>query len=267
MDQLKLYKQMWVPEGEIHHLAQLSQEEITSYLNRGGLVVKNPYDFDCGEQSSYWYVIKDSYGGIDELSAKMRNQVRKSLKTYEVELIDRECFLSIALDIFNKALAAYKVKAKPMDEETFTRTCDGWGNNAEFWCAYQKEGHIHVAVAVNGIFEESVQYWVLKADPAYLHNSSYPYYGLIHTMNDYYLNQKGKRYVSDGARTLTLHSNIQDFLIEKFNFRKAYCRLQVEWAFWFKPIIKVLYPFRKWIKPTQVRALLNLEMMNRGVAK
>ena len=157
MDQLKLYKQMWVPEGEIHHLAQLSQEEITSYLNRGGLVVKNPYDFDCGEQSSYWYVIKDSYGGIDELSAKMRNQVRKSLKTYEVELIDRECFLSIALDIFNKALAAYKVKAKPMDEETFTRTCDGWGNNAEFWCAYQKEGHIHVALAVNGIFEESVQ--------------------------------------------------------------------------------------------------------------
>ena len=266
MTQYKLYKHMWVPQGEIHHLAPLGQSEISGLLKKGGVVVMNTYDFDCKDETSYWYVIKDTYGGIEELSAKMRNQVRKSLKTYEIEKVDRNFFLTIAREIFNKALTTYKVKAKPMDEKTFKRTSETWTENADFWCAFLREGHIPVAVAVNGVYEESVQYWVLKADTTYLHNSTYPYYGLIHTMNEYYLNQQGKRYVTDGARSLTLHSNIQDFLIEKFNFRKAYCNLQVEWAFWMKPIVKFVYPLKKWVKSTSLRAFFNLEMIRRGTS-
>lgn len=53
----------------------------------------------------------------------------------------------------------------------------------------------------------------------------YPSYGLLFTMINHYLSIVGIRYVSDGSRTMTGHSNVQNFLIEKFNFRKAPTKL------------------------------------------
>ena len=44
-------------------------------------------------------------------------------------------------------------------------------------------------------------------------------------MNQYYLEEKKLKYVCDGSRTITEHSNIQEFLMHNFKFRKAYCRL------------------------------------------
>ena len=42
-------------------------------------MVRNTYDFDCDKETSFWYVIKDKFGGMEELSSKKRNQVKKSL--------------------------------------------------------------------------------------------------------------------------------------------------------------------------------------------
>ena len=84
------------------------------------------------------------------------------------------------------------------------------------------------------------------------------------TMNQYYLQEKGFRYVTDGSRTITEHSQIQDFLIQNFNFRKAYCQLEVHYCWWMKIAVKILYPFRKIIPLPRVKAILNMEAMQRG---
>ncbi|CDA57052.1 unknown [Prevotella sp. CAG:604] len=42
-------------------------------------MVRNTYDFDCDKETLFWYVIKDKFGGMEELSSKKRNQVKKSL--------------------------------------------------------------------------------------------------------------------------------------------------------------------------------------------
>ena len=83
-------------------------------------------------------------------------------------------------------------------------------------------------------------------------------------MNQYYLQEKGFRYVTDGARSITEHSHIQDYLIEKFHFRKAYCHLSVYYQWWLKIVVKLLYPFRKIISLPRIRAILNMEAMQRG---
>lgn len=256
---------MWVPDGEVHLFRLLSKDEIRGTLQKGGLGLVNVFDFDCKETTSYWYVIKDSFGSFEELSPKMRNQVKKSLKVYECERVERSFFMSNALPIFNKALSNYKVKAEPLSIERFNEISKAWPNNTDFWFVYYKETHELVALAVDGVYEDSVQYWIMKADPEYMHNSTYPYYGLIYQMNEYYLQELGKRYVSDGARTLTQHSNIQDFLISKFNFRKAYCHPQIVWKKWMRPIIGLLYVFRGLIKTPKITALLNLEKIRRGL--
>jgi len=92
-------------------------------------------------------------------------------------------------------------------------------------------------------------------------------YGLIFEMNRYYLQERGLKYVLDGARSMTEHSNIQPMLEEKFKFRKAYCDLQL----FYKPLIgmavKVLFPFRRLIKHPKVVAILRQEAWARGLER
>lgn len=83
-------------------------------------------------------------------------------------------------------------------------------------------------------------------------------------MNRYYLEELGVKYVNDGARSITEHSNIQPFLIDKFHFRKAYCRLQVKYQWWVGIVVKLLYPFRKLIPVLKVKSILNMEAMSRN---
>ena len=99
--------------------------------------------------------------------------------------------------------------------------------------------------------------------PEYKHNNTYPYYGLFHSLNAYYVGERQFRYVADGARTITEHSNIQEFLMDNFNFRKAYCRLELHYQWWMRLAVKILYPFRKLVPFPSVKALLNMESMTR----
>ena len=51
--------------------------------------------------------------------------------------------------------------------------------------------------------------------------------------------------------------------MENFNFRKAYCQLEITYEWWVRIAVKVLYPFRKLITAPQVKAVLNMESMTR----
>ena len=139
------------------------------------------------------------------------------------------------------------------------------GENREFWAVYTKTDHQPVAYAVNTIENGvCVGYNRLKCDPAFQHNSTYPYYGLLYEMNRYYLEEKGMLYVNDGRRSLSEHSNIQPFLIEKFKFRKAYCRLQIEYKWWFGIAVKILCLFKKVIKIPSLQILIRQELARQG---
>ena len=68
----------------------------------------------------------------------------------------------------------------------------------------------------------------------YLKN--YSSYVLYFSMNKYYLNENNFKYVNNGTRSISHQTNIHDFLIDKFKFRKAYCKMEIEYA----PKIKIL---------------------------
>lgn len=133
---------------------------------------------------------------------------------------------------------------------------------SEYWCVYCKDTNEAVALAINTLYDDCCEYNTLKCKPSALHNSTYPYYGLIFEMNRYYLDELKLKYVNDGARSITNHSNIQPFLIDTFHFRKAYCKLQIEYKWWLKVLIKILFPFRN-IMPRKVKAVLSMEAMRR----
>jgi len=100
-----------------------------------------------------------------------------------------------------------------------------------------------IAYAQNFLLDRSCNYGSMKFYLKYL--NLYPSYALIYHMNRYYLNDKDFLYVSDGARSILHDTNIQEFLIKKFQFRKAYCRLNIVYRWDIKLIVIFLYPFRK----------------------
>ena len=94
----------------------------------------------------------------------------------------------------------------------------------------------------NKITNSTCDYSTIKFHPDYL--NLYPSYALFYTMNRYYLNEKGFKYVNDGARSISHETNIQSFLIQKFKFRKAYCKLNIMYSPKIQFILSIIYPFK-----------------------
>lgn len=257
----RLYKGAWIFAADPHKERKLSKEGVGALFSRGGLIIRNAYNFDCGKETPFYYVIKDSFAGMEELSSKMRNQVKKCFKTMRVEKISSEELKENGYPVFVEASESYKVKAVPPTREQFFARIDNAVEN-EYWGCYEMETNKLVAFSMNCVTDESCEYRTMKAIPAY--QKLYAYYGLIYEMNRYYLEERELKYVNDGARSITEHSNIQPFLIEKFKFRKAYCELQI----FYKPLIgvavKILFPFRKLIKNQKIEAVLRQEAWARG---
>ena len=262
MDYFRLYKGGWV--NSVPHTAERIEQNVAkNLLKKGGIFVKNVYNWDKKEESSFWFVIKDEYGGIDELPSKVRNQVRKSQKSYDFHLVSPEEMQEKGFELFNKSRARFGGDLSVTKEQWAKRVNNGKGDR-DFWLAIDKETGKAEGFGINRIVEDYCSYVSMGVNPC-APKSTYPMYGLILEMNRYYLEELKLKYVCDGARSITEHSNIQPFLEEKFKFRKAYCNLQMFYKPWLTLVVKILFPIRKLIKQNRIKAFLNQEAMARGV--
>lgn len=256
-----LYKGMWSSKEGLPDSVFLTDAECKKMLMGGGKLVRNIYNWDKQTPSCFWYVIKDAYGGMEELPSKVRNQVKKSLRTYDFRKVSKEEMMSLGYELYNDSRKRFKDSGL-----LFTR--DEWwarikGENKELWLGIDKESGKPATFAINTLIDGYCDYTSMGISPD-VPNNTYPMYGLIYEMNRYYLEEKKVSFVMDGARSITEHSNIQPFLEEKFKFRKAYCDLQLYYRSWVGIAVRVLYPFRKMIKSHRLTALLNMEAMARG---
>lgn len=259
----RIYKHSWVYSQSPLSEKELSQEEIANLLSKGGWMVRNCHGFNEEEQSQFWHVIKDSFHGMEELTSRVRNKIRKAERLLEIRLTDKETIKSEGYEVHIKALRNYKVKSRIPSREDFSSRIDDQGDDYEYWGCFDKENGKLIAFSINKIFPDCCYYETFKASPDYL-RGYYPFYGLIHHMNQYYLEEKKLDYVYDGARSLTEHSNVQPFLMETFNFKKIYSKVTIHYASWMNPFIKILYPFKKYIPKSAILSLLNMEAMSRN---
>ncbi len=257
-----LYKNYWRFAGAPHCEERISADKARDMLSDGGLLVRNVFDFDCQDDSGFWYVIKDSFGGLDELSSNTRRKIRKALDCLDYIIIDAESAKHEGYAIYSEALKAYPSDGSALSEKDFADTIEA--HQSECWGCFDKATGSLVGVSINHLWDEACGYELMAMLPEYRHNATYAYYGLIYSMNEHYLASKGHRYVSDGSRSITEHSGVHDWLMKNFNFRKAYCHLDIFYKPWMGFAVKMLYPFRKITTLPRVKAVLNMEAMRRG---
>ena len=266
MKDFYLYRKAWRFEGAPHLEPKLAETEWKDLLKQGGLLVRNTYDFDCQEETSFWNLIKDQFGDLEELSGNTRKKVRRSLERLEFKLIDSQLVKHLGYPIIKATYEDYAISDRAMNPQVFEdylKDCEK--KSFDYWGIFERNNQNFIGFCTVMLWEDSCEYGLVGVLPKYKQKcTAYPYYGLFYTMNQYYLQEKGFRYVTDGSRSITEHSNIQPFLEEKFRFRKAYCQLAVHYRWWLKIAVNMLYPFRKIISLPRVRAILNMEAMQRG---
>ena len=261
-----LYRKAWRFDGAPHNEPQLLEQEWKNLLKQGGLMVRNTYEFDCQDETCFWYLIKDQFEGLEELSGNTRKKVRRSLEKIEFRRVDNAFIKQNGYSVLKASFNDYSVKDRITNVRTFESYLSECGNkDYDYWGIFDKTDNRFIGFFTVMLWKDSCEYGLVAVLPEYKRkNTTYPYYGLFYTMNQYYLLEKSFRYVADGARSITEHSHIQDFLMQNFNFRKAYCQLEVHYKWWMKIAVEMLYPFRKIITLPRIKAILNMEAMQRG---
>jgi hypothetical protein len=232
-----------MPSVPPHREIDLSTREQNQLLSKCGPAYFARYvtKWDLPEHTEFWYVIKDEPEALENYKSKIRNQIKRGLKSTVVRQVSRETLVAEGgYEVYVKAFGRYGDQKPLMDRGQFDRHIVE--SEYEYWAVFTPDG-VMIAYAQNWIADNTCSYGNMKFDPDYL--NFYGSYALIYTMNRHYLNERKMRYVSDGARSIYHETNIQEFLMQKFRFRKAYCRLSIVYRWDIQLLVKVLYPFRK----------------------
>lgn len=261
----ELYRNAWRYDAAPHEEQQIDKQQCKALLKRGGLLVRNTFAFDQPDESHFWYVIKDRFGGFNELNTRDRNKVRHALNRFDYRLISHELLLHKGYKIIRETYDDYCVNDRKMNKHVFAQyIAQRSGYGFEHWGIFLKDTETLVGYGIIHCWNDCGELGATGILTEYKHDASYPYYGLYHLWNQHYLSKRQFRYLSDGARSISEHSHIHDFLEQHFGFRKAYCQLEIHYKWWVKWAVKILYPHRNSIKNPRIKAILNMESMRKG---
>lgn len=259
------YRHALIWEGALHEEKELNKEDAMKLLNEShSWMLRNVYNFDCREETNFWYIIKDTYSESD-YSRKVRKYIEKANKKFEIRRIPKVRMIEQGFDVYEKAHRHYKVNdGFKMKKDEFIAELNNMDDNEyEFWGCIDCDTDILQAYSVCHVHDGMCWFKYSRANPEYL-PKFYPMYGLYDARNKYYLGKQKVKYVLTSSRSITQHSDIQSFLIEKFGFRKAYCNLKIYYKPWLRFLIYITFPFRHYIPVRPFRNLLALEALNRG---
>lgn len=264
----RIYQKMLVPAGAIRKNVTLSRKKCADLLAKSkGILIRQTTDFDCSSSHSDWYaVICEKFTPVDELKSKQRNEINRGLQNCNVRKITPKELADEGFECYSKAFENYKrVDVSVIEESNFREnilSAEGFEDLIHYWGVYHEDKMI--AYASNYIYGNmEVAYTTIKLHPDYL--DRYPMYALIYRMNEYYLKEHQFEYANDGFRSILHDTAVQEFLIKKFNFRRAYLKLNIQYHPLLGIIIKQTYPFRKIIAKFDARfnALFELERIHR----
>ena len=257
-----LYRNAWIYDNPPNKESFLDKTEVKALLNQGGLMVRNTYDFDTSTETYFWFVINDKYRGIEDLLPRVRNKIRRADQFFEYRLADYGQFVKNVFPIFEDTVSSYKVHDRKMNSKVFSDFLEQSRQKTyDYWGIFLKDTDQMVGFCMVKKWDNCCEIWNVGVLSEYKSEGYYPYYGLYHHLNEYYLNKKGYSYISDGSRTITNHSEIHDWLMHYFGFRKAYCKLKLHYKWWFGIIVRLLYPFRNIIPNRNIQAVLKMHGM------
>ena len=239
MNKWRRYNGALIPLSPPH--VQIDTTHIEDKINDTGVYFARwTSNFDCLEKTNFWFVVNDSPIQLENYSSNTRSKIRRGLRNCDVRIVDKATIVNQGYEVYKQAFNRYNTYLIAKDYNEFRNEIVSLSEKWQFWGVFFQGTMI--AYSQNKIFDNCCDYSTIKFHPDYL--SRYSSYALFYTMNQYYLNDNNFKYVNDGARSLSHETNIQEFLIQKFKFRKAYCVMHIMYNNKVSFFIKLVFPFR-----------------------
>lgn len=227
-------------------LKEIDQSTAKNILkNHKALFLRWESDFDKADGSPWWHIIKDAPDTLESLPKKTRYMIKRASKIYEAQPLDLQDILEHGYSVYASAYQRYDTHEPILDDKEFCRAVKKMPEQTEWWGIFEKDSHRLVAFSENYTENKTCFYVTMWLEPDAMRK--FAGYLLFHQMENHYLEERGFNYISDGARSLSHDTNIHDFLIRKFNFRKAHAHLHVIHTPWLGAAVATAYPFRNWI--------------------
>jgi len=246
-----VYNNTLLPDIPPHEEVEVSFDVIRSFLNAKKFYFASwTSEFDSKKYYPFWYVIKDEKERLENYPKKVRYEIRKGLKNCVVSICKNpHSHVKDLYQVYRNAYRRYKnVYQGPISFDEFQKYILDY-RQGDIWIVESKDRKIIAYMLTKHQIDKFgklvVNYNVIKLHPEYL--ELYPSYALIFEANRYYLNEKGVLYVYDGRRSIGHETGIQDWLIKKFHFRKAYCKLNIIYRDDVRFLLRLLFPFRRFV--------------------
>lgn len=183
-------------------------------------------DWDRAESEWWWTCCDDKEYDVETIQSTYgRRDIRRGLRSCSVTRLEPEEFPDLAHDIYVMSMKAYGVSKSLIRsragyrEEIAAMRAAG---EIEFWGAFV--GDQLAAFSICLIADDAVSFGSSKSDPQF--HSHCPNNALFYTITRHYLRERGLRYITNGSRTLSHPTSINQMLI-RMGFRQIYCRLNV----------------------------------------
>ena len=207
-------------------------------------------NFDCTEETEWWCIIKDTPFDIMSLKSNRRSLITRGLKRVDVKVIIPADYAEQMSNILVKEWKYYDDSYEEGNDrqkltDDFKKLTMKNLGNAEYLGAFLKDTDTMIGYAIYNLFDDWIEYSVVKTDPEYLNtqvNAALAYFGVERYM------RPGIKYIHGGWRTMIHESNYQEYLMKNFGFRKAYCKLHIQYRPLMQIAVNVLYPLRGMIK-------------------
>ena len=144
--------------------------------------------------------------------------------------------------MFNEAIVRYKNYKIPFDKDSFLKQCYITGQE-EYWAGFDKKTGRMIGYTIFDVYSDWVNFRFSKYSACYLKLRVSD--AINATVLDYYLNTLQKKYISDGERSILHKTNVQEYLIDHFGYRRAYCKLHIRYRRMIKVLVKALMPVRR----------------------
>ena len=247
IDGWRYYNHAAIPTTPPHETADLSpiQDKTIWQMNGKPYFARWTSDFDCGYETNWWYVIKDTQFDISNLKAKRRYEINKGVKFFDVKEISPMDYKEELYHVQASALSAYPVKYRPnLNKTSFLLNVEKWSSYITLGAFLRETGELCGYALLTYENESCVNFMVLKTKHEY-ENKSVNAALVEGAMRRFESFLATGGYICDGSRSINHETAFQDYLEKYFEFRKAYCKLHVTYKSTMAGIVKCLFPFRK----------------------
>ena len=207
------------------------------------LLIRWTTEFDCSKETDWWYCIKDTPFDINSLKSKRRYEINKGKKNFYVKLITPIEYKEEIYIVDKEAFTAYPLKSRPkvIKNNLYEDIEKNWGKGK--CCGVFNKDNMLCGYALIFYQKKCIYLSSLKTIPKYekLQINAALVAGLLENLT---VELSNGFYICDGERNILHETAFQDYLEKYFGFRKAYCKLNIQYRPVFKFIINILYPFK-----------------------